>query len=111
MSHNYYDEKWKNTLTYLETVLLDEPVQVDRREHRKELAGLYLKYIVISNELCEIIDQVVQVQKRKLMKKLLEATLGRILELKYDLVEADINDWTHCGDEMESLRLFLPSAS
>lgn len=39
------------------------------------------------------------------MKKLLEAVLGRILELKYDLIEADLNEWTHCGDIIESLGL------
>nr|CAI5827477.1 unnamed protein product [Callosobruchus analis] len=47
----------------------------------------------------------VQPQKRMLVKKLLEASLGRILELKTDLVEADLNEWTHCGDIMEKLNL------
>ncbi|CAH1958947.1 unnamed protein product [Acanthoscelides obtectus] len=47
----------------------------------------------------------VQPQKRMLVKKLLEASLGRILELKTDLVEADLNEWTHIGDVMEKLNL------
>ncbi|XP_008200287.2 dynein regulatory complex protein 11 [Tribolium castaneum] len=47
----------------------------------------------------------VQPQKRRLIRKLLEATLGRILELKYDLVEADLSEWTHCGDVLEQLKL------
>lgn len=37
--------------------------------------------------------------------KLLEATLGRILELKSDLVEADLNEFTYCGDIFESLKV------
>ncbi|KAL3275302.1 hypothetical protein HHI36_020069 [Cryptolaemus montrouzieri] len=105
MSHKYYDENWKKTQALLEATIQAEPAQADRREHRFALATLYIKYILISNQLSEIIDQMVQVQKRALIKKLLEATLGRILELKYDLVEADINDWTHCGDVMETLGL------
>lgn len=35
----------------------------------------------------------------------MEATLGRILELKCDLVEADLNEFTYCGDVLESLNL------
>lgn len=31
--------------------------------------------------------------------------MGRILELKSDLVEADLCEWTHCGDVLDRLGL------
>lgn len=105
MSDQYYEEIWKATQLLLESNIQFEPSQIDRREERSLIATLYLKYIQVANRMTEIIDQIVQIQRRKLIKKLLEAVLGRILELKYDLVEADLNEWTHCGDVIESLGL------
>lgn len=52
----------------------------------------------------------VQPQKRRLIRRLLEATLGRILELKNDLVEADLCEWTHCGDIYDQLKLTPPES-
>lgn len=82
MSHQYYDRELTKIQDYLTTTLNSEPSQVDRREHRQLLATLYLRYIVIANKLSACVDQMVQPQKRLLLRKLLEATLGRILELK-----------------------------
>ncbi|XP_050294675.1 dynein regulatory complex protein 11 [Anthonomus grandis grandis] len=105
MSHKYYDQEFIQVQNYLSSTLSSEPVQADRREHRPLLATLYLRYIVIANKLANCVDQMVQPQKRILLRKLLEATLGRILELKTDLVEADLTEWTHCGDVLERLNL------
>ncbi|XP_060535908.1 IQ and AAA domain-containing protein 1-like [Cylas formicarius] len=108
MSNKTYEEEFQNTQDLLVQTLTSEPVQADRREHRAILAMLYVRYVVIANKLSVCVDLVVQPQKRILIRKLLEATLGRILELKYDLVEADLNEWTHCGDIMEKLKLTPP---
>lgn len=105
MSHKTYDSEWKQVQQLLAETLQSEAVQVDRREQRQLLATLYVRYILIANTLSECVDQMVQPQKRRLIRKLLEATLGRILELKYDLVEADLSEWTHCGDVLEHLKL------
>lgn len=105
MSHATYDQEWLKAQDLLTSTLQLEPAEADRREQRTLLATLYLRYTVVANRLAECVDQVVQPQKRQLIRKLLEATLGRILELKSDLVEADLCDWTHCGDALEALRL------
>lgn len=105
MSHQTYDEEFRSTHELLSTTLQIEPAQADRRDERLLLATLYVRYILIANKLTVCVDQIVQPQKRILIRKLLEATLGRILELKSDLVEADLNEWTHCGDVMEKLNL------
>lgn len=105
MSHETYNKLWHQSQDFLNATLQLEPTQADRREHRTLLATLYVRYIVIANRLSECLDQMVQPQKRILIAKLLEATLGRILELKTDLVEADLCEWTHCGDVIQRLGL------
>ncbi|KAF5278955.1 hypothetical protein FQA39_LY05633 [Lamprigera yunnana] len=105
MSNKTYDEEWVKAQDLLTATLQSEPTQADRREHRQLLASLYVRYILVANYLSECVDQVIQPQKRILIRKLLVATLGRILELKCDLVEADLCEWTHCGDIVETLRL------
>lgn len=105
MSHETYNKLWHKTQDFLNATLQLEPSQADRREHRTLLATLYLRYIVVANRLSECLDQMIQPQKRLLIRKLLEATLGRILELKSDLVEADLCEWTHCGDVLNRLGL------
>ncbi|XP_056633947.1 dynein regulatory complex protein 11 [Diorhabda sublineata] len=105
MSHKTYNDLFKNTQDILNETLQLEPVQADRREDRELLATLYVKYIGVANRLTVCVDQVVQPQKLILIKKLLEATLGRILEIKADLVEADLNEFTHCGNIIEKLKI------
>lgn len=86
MSHKYYDEQFSQIQNYLSATLTSEPAQADRREHRQLLATLYLRYIAIANKMATCVDQMVQPQKRILLRKLLEATLGRILELKVVMI-------------------------
>lgn len=105
MSHKTYTELFRTTQDILNETVQLEPVQADRREDRDLLVILYMKYIGIANKLTVCVDQMVQPQKRMLVQKLLEASLGRILELKADLVEADLNEFTHCGDVIEKLKI------
>lgn len=105
MSHRTYDHEFKCAQDLLTETLQVEPVQADKREDRQLLATLYIRYILIANRLTVCVDQVVQPQKRKLILKLLEASLGRILELKADLVEADLNEYTHFGDIIDKLKI------
>lgn len=105
MSHETYDEEWKKAQDLLNSTIQIEPPQADRREQRKLLATLYLRYIIIANRFAECVDQMVQPQKRALIRKLLESTLGRILELKNDLVEADLCEFSHCGEALEELNV------
>lgn len=105
MSHQTYDSLWSTAQELLASTLQSEPTQADAREQRTLLVTLYLRYIIISNRLSEVIDQIVQPQKRLLIRKILEAVLGRVLELKNDLVEADLNEYTHFGEVLSQLGL------
>lgn len=105
MSHVTYDEEWRKAQELLASTIQAEPTQAERRQQRKLLAILYVKYIMTANKLAVVVDQIVQPQKRILARKLLEAVLGRILELKTDLVEADLNEWSHIGDVISELNV------
>lgn len=48
----------------------------------KNVSRLYLQYVVIFRHLDTCYDQIVHPQKRILLRQLLDATIGRILELK-----------------------------
>lgn len=59
---------------------------------------IYFRYIVCCNKLEQCYDQIIQPQKRILLRKLLDSTLGRILELKHELVEVDLSEYNYYDD-------------
>ena len=61
----------------------------DRELAYKAVSKLYLQYVKIFRTLDSCYDQMVHPQKRLLLRKLLDSTIGRILELKHDLVNLD----------------------
>uniref|UniRef100_A0A182JQY3 Transcription termination factor 2 n=1 Tax=Anopheles christyi TaxID=43041 RepID=A0A182JQY3_9DIPT len=79
--------------------------QHDRSEIQGQVFELYLRYLVISNRLEEIYDQIVQPQKRILIRKLLDNCLGRVLELKHDLVIIDMTEFSYNDNIVEKLGL------
>lgn len=62
------------------------------------LSELRIRYTVLVSRLDTIYDQLLQPQKRLIVKRLLEACLGRLLEIKYDLVELYLSDYTYDDD-------------
>ncbi|XP_022118176.2 dynein regulatory complex protein 11 [Pieris rapae] len=63
------------------------------------LSELRVRYTVLIRRLDQVYDQIVQPQKRLIVKRLLEACLGRLLEIKHDLVELNLSDYTYDDDE------------
>ena len=107
MSNATYDEIWRTAALRLEdTAQLDASVQSsksavrERAEARVQLADLYVRYIDVANKLEECYDQVVQPQKRPLLKRLLDSALGRVLELKHELVEVELSEYNYCDDAL-----------
>lgn len=106
MSNTTYDELWREAQTQLEDVVqIDSSVQSirsvrERAEARSQLADLYIRYIAIGNKLEECYDQVVQPQKRPLLRRLLDSTYGRVLELKHELVEVELSEYNYYDDAL-----------
>lgn len=65
----------------------------------------YLRYICIANKLEEVYDKMIQPQKRLLVRKLLDACLGRVIELKHDLVNIDLMEFSYNDTVIERLQL------
>ncbi|XP_076288356.1 dynein regulatory complex protein 11 isoform X2 [Lasioglossum baleicum] len=82
MSSVTYDKLWKDTQTALneliqaDTSLQNAKPQRDRKKARNINSELYVKYIIIANKLELCYDQVVQPQKRILLRQLLDSCLG-----------------------------------
>lgn len=111
MSNLTYNNLWRTTQVDLEKCATHdfeyqsaEP-QFDKHFIQAKIFELYAKYIIIANKLNEIYDQMLQPQKRILVKKILEACLGRVCELKQDLVKIDMAEFSYNDDIMMKLKL------
>lgn len=106
MSNVLYDEIWRKTQQRLEEVVqVDTTIQStrairERSEARVQTSELYVRYIEVANNLEECYDLTVQPQKRPLLRKLLDSALGRILELKHELVEIELSEYNYCDDAL-----------
>lgn len=105
MSNATYNNLWleaKKTSSEAaasDTFLQNEEPQEDKTAFHNALSEIYYKYIIASNKLNECYDQIVHPQKRILIRKLLDGCLGRILEIKNDLVNIDLSEFNY-NDEI-----------
>jgi IQ and AAA domain-containing protein len=111
MSNLTFNTLWKGAQHDLEKLathdfeyLSAEP-QFDKHAIQNKIFELYTKYIIIANKLNEIYDQMLQPQKRILVKKILDACLGRVCELKQDLVKIDLTEFNYNEEIMMKLKL------
>ncbi|KND02216.1 uncharacterized protein SPPG_02701 [Spizellomyces punctatus DAOM BR117] len=111
MSNRTYNQYWaeanKQLADQLEYESPKDPnlLPKDREAAFQHLALLYVKYIQIFRRLEEAYDQIVHPQKRRLMKDVVLATMGRILELKHKMVELELTDFFNFGDILLDLKL------
>lgn len=111
MSSATYDEIWKGAQNALEdllqvdTTLQNAKPQKDRKKARITVSELYVRYILICNKLELCYDRVIQPQKRLLIKQLLDSCLGRVLELKHELVEIDLSEYHYFDDVLIALHV------
>lgn len=98
MSFKFYSKLWVSTKHDLENVLQQEhtietlkPTR-DRLYAHRVFASLFPRYIVLCNNLSDIYDQTLQVQKREVVGKLLEAATRRLQELYKQLCEIEMSE-------------------
>ncbi|XP_037691727.1 IQ and AAA domain-containing protein 1-like [Choloepus didactylus] len=111
MSEGSYQRLWDSSHVTLQELLdkeqpLLEPVPDRERESfQYKLSSLYLLYLGLLRRLDTVYDQMVQPQKRRLLRRLLDGVAGRVLELKDELVRADLSEY-HCLDKaLQDLKL------
>ncbi|XP_011728118.2 IQ and AAA domain-containing protein 1-like isoform X1 [Macaca nemestrina] len=96
MSEGAYQRLWESSHVTLQELLdqeqpLLEPVpDRERQSFQYRLASLYLHYLGLLRGFNTVYDQMVQPQKRRLLRRLLDGVAGRVLELKDELVRTDL---------------------
>ncbi|XP_076292802.1 IQ and AAA domain-containing protein 1-like [Lasioglossum baleicum] len=111
MSHNnYYNELWLVARNDLEKLLtLDRKIQARERTEKREdglnmLLPTYLRYRNLVKRLIVCHDQMVQTQKRDLIKRVLDCAVGRMLDYKKRIVDLNYSDYQWPDDFMKQLK-------
>lgn len=111
MSTATYNALWHSAQTDLEQLAAQDYINQDvepdpdRQLVRTTAFELYVRYIVVANRLETVHDAMLQPQKRVLIRKLLDACLGRAIELKHDLVSIDMMEFNYADSVLASLQL------
>ncbi|KAL6459341.1 hypothetical protein MHYP_G00328130 [Metynnis hypsauchen] len=111
MSHSTYNKLWGEAHEELSSLLTQElPAEPLRPERDRvvffqRLATLYVRYVQIFRQLEEAYDQVVQPQKRRLIREVLDGAMGRVLELKNEMVEKEFSEYHYMDDVIQDLKL------
>ncbi|KAK5869889.1 hypothetical protein PBY51_024572 [Eleginops maclovinus] len=111
MSQRRYNELWADAQLALSCLLTEElPAEPPRPEKDRvvffqRLAMLYVRYIQIFRQLEEIYDQVVHPQKRRVIRAILDGVIGRVLELKNEMVEKEFSEYHYMDDILHDLKL------
>uniref|UniRef100_A0A2K6U4P0 IQ motif containing with AAA domain 1 n=1 Tax=Saimiri boliviensis boliviensis TaxID=39432 RepID=A0A2K6U4P0_SAIBB len=110
MSNAMYDKIWHQAQEAL-SVLLDKESQKMIEPQRNQvfifetLATFYIKYVQIFRNLENVYDQIIHPQKRILIRKVLDGVMGRVLELKNEMVELELTEFHYFDDILQDLKL------
>ncbi|KAK2835493.1 hypothetical protein Q5P01_015977 [Channa striata] len=66
---------------------------------------LYVRYLQIFRKLVSVYDQVVHPQKRQVIRAILDGVMGRVLELKNEMVEKEFSEYHYMDDVLHDLKL------
>lgn len=77
----------------------------DRVVFFQRLALLFVRYIQIFRQLELVYDQVVHPQKRRIIRVILDGVMGRVLELKNEMVEKEFSEYHYMDDALHDLKL------
>lgn len=104
-----YNKIWHQTQEALNTLLNNESEIIDPQSNKvyifQMLATYYIKYVQIFRNLEDVYDQIVHPQKRLLIRKILDGVMGRILELKNEMVELELSEFHYFDDILQDLKL------
>ncbi|XP_053286785.1 dynein regulatory complex protein 11 [Pleuronectes platessa] len=110
MSQRSYNKLWADVQLELSRLLAEElpaePLrpEKDRVVFFQRVALFYVRYLQIFRKL-EIYDQVVHPQKRRLIRTILDGVIGRLLELKNEMVEKEYSEYHYMDDILHDLKL------
>ncbi|XP_073489747.1 dynein regulatory complex protein 11 [Aquarana catesbeiana] len=111
MSHTFYNKMWVEAQQNLSLLLHQEMPDVppkpekDRMAVAQQLGTMYVRYLQIFRNLELTFDQMTHPQKRRLVRLVLDGVMGRILELKEELVELEISEFQYFDDILQDLKM------
>ncbi|KAL4635364.1 IQ and AAA domain-containing protein 1 [Arapaima gigas] len=112
MSHSTFHKQWADAQKELDYNLLPDEASAqslrperDRVVFVQRLATLFVGYVQVFRQLEETYDQVVHPQKRRLIRDVLDGVMGRILELKSEMVEKELSEYHYMDDVIQDLNL------
>ncbi|CAG5126509.1 unnamed protein product [Candidula unifasciata] len=111
MSHSYYGKQWQEAQSALVDMLqYENPPQPPKPERDRLaafqlLATMYVKYIQIFRKLEQAYDQIVHPQKRRVLRHCLDGVMGRILELKHEMINLEFSEYHYFDDVLSDLKL------
>ncbi|KAM9166241.1 IQ and AAA domain-containing protein 1-like [Pangshura tecta] len=106
-----YMRMWLESQAALKELLAQElPSQPPRPEKDQRLffhmlATLFLRYTQILRCLETCYDQMVHPQKRRVLQHVLDGVMGRVLELKNEMVETELSEYHYMDDVLQDLKL------
>uniref|UniRef100_A0A3Q3E9Z7 IQ motif containing with AAA domain 1 n=1 Tax=Hippocampus comes TaxID=109280 RepID=A0A3Q3E9Z7_HIPCM len=106
IDHQFINQSIQFLFKILEE-LPEEPIlpQKDRAAFFQTVAMLYVRYLQVFRQLEKVYDQVVHPQKRRLVLHTLEGVMGRILELKNEMVDKELCEYHYMDDVLHDLKL------
>ncbi|XP_063197359.1 dynein regulatory complex protein 11 isoform X2 [Chroicocephalus ridibundus] len=110
MSQATYNKMWTDAQKDLDIQLRREREEFlqpekDRVKAFKTLAVSYIKYMQIFRNLETAHDQLLHQQKRTVIRQVLEGVIGRILEMKKEMVELENSEFHYIDNILEDLKL------
>ncbi|NXG93162.1 DRC11 protein, partial [Stercorarius parasiticus] len=105
-----YNKMWTDAQRDLDIQLRREREEFlqpekDRVKAFKTLAVSYIKYMQIFRNLEMAHDQLLHQQKRTVIRRVLEGVIGRILEMKKEMVELENSEFHYIDNILEDLKL------
>ncbi|XP_044159919.1 dynein regulatory complex protein 11 isoform X1 [Bufo gargarizans] len=107
----FYNKIWveaqQDLMQLLQQEIPDAPPkpEKDRMVVAQQLGTLYVRYLQIFRNLELAYDQITHPQKKRVIRLVLDGVMGRILELKDELVELEISEFHYFDDILQDLKL------
>ncbi|XP_053925727.1 dynein regulatory complex protein 11 [Cuculus canorus] len=110
MAQATYNKMWRDAQKDLDIQLQREKEEClqpekDRVEVFNMLATSYIKYTQILRKLETAHDQLIHQQKRTLIRQVLDGVIGRILEIKREMVDLEHSEFHYFLNILEDLKL------
>ncbi|XP_078802654.1 dynein regulatory complex protein 11 isoform X2 [Oryzias latipes] len=111
MSQRAYNDLWADAQLELSRLLAEEQPaeqpqpQKDRVVFFQRLAMLYVRYIQILRKLQKAHELIIHPQKRRAIRKVIDSVMGRVVELKNEMVEKEFLEYHYMDDILHDMKL------